>query len=169
MAGHRSGPCGKGLDIMNGSNQFVTGLTRTSPSVDSRRRCFSPWMGAIGVVVAVCSAAAPTFAGVAGGGAAPSSPAPPAIAPDPTPPELPPSNLIGLSARDILPDARPDTDVGTDDSSDPAVAPPATSLSAPRPVTIPFPNAAHLFFPGAALALYAARRMFPRYRGARGH
>jgi hypothetical protein len=168
MVGHRSGPCGKGLDIMNGSNHFVTGLTRTSPPVESRRRCCNPWMGTIGVAIAVCSGAAPAFAGMAGGAPPPS--APPAIEPvSPTPPEIPPVNLIGLSGRDILPDAGPDTDLGTDGSSDPAVAPPATSLSAPRPVTIPFPNAAHLFFPGAALALYAARRMFPRYRGARGH
>lgn len=35
---------------------------------------------------------------------------------------------------------------------------------APKPVTIPFPTAAHLFLPGAALALYAARKMRPRYR-----
>jgi len=133
-------------------------------------------MGAIGVALAVSAGAVPAFAGVAGGGSAappstaPPPSAPPAIVPNPaTTPEIPSVNLIGLSGRDLLPDARPETDIGTDDMADPALAPPATNLSAPRPVTIPFPNAAHLFFPGAALALYAARRMFPRYRGARGH
>src|SRR4051794_1115017 len=132
MVGHRSGPCGKGLDIMNGSNQFVTGLTRMSPPVDRRRRCRSPWMGAIGVALAVFAGAVPAFAGVAGGSAAPPSLAPPAIVPNPTTtPEIPSVNLIGLSGRDLLPDARPETDIGTDDTLDPALSPPATNLSAP--------------------------------------
>jgi hypothetical protein len=78
-------------------------------------------------------------------------------------------NLIGLDAQDLVPEGRPDADVASDDGSDPLLAPPISGLSVPRPVTIPFPNAAHLFFPGAALALYAARRMFPRYRRVRGH
>ncbi len=34
-----------------------------------------------------------------------------------------------------------------------------------RPVAIPYPTAAHLFIPGALLALYASRR----YRGRRSH
>jgi len=123
------------------------------------------------MALAVSAGAVPAFAGVAGGNTAPPpASALPAIVPNPTaPPEIPSVNLIGLSGRDILPDARLETDPVMDDTSDPALAPPVTNLSAPRPVTIPFPNAAHLFFPGAALALYAARRMFPRYRGARGH
>jgi len=42
--------------------------------------------------------------------------------------------------------------------------PAGAPVAAPRPVTIPFPTAAHLFIPGAVLALYAARKMSPRYR-----
>jgi hypothetical protein len=37
-------------------------------------------------------------------------------------------------------------------------------VATPRPVVIPFPTAAHLFVPGAAIALYSARRMGRRHR-----
>lgn len=76
--------------------------------------------------------------------------------------------LVGKNADAIVPDLQAASDVAF-------VAPPAVASAqafrrgpepevAPRAVTIPFPTALHLFIPGAALALYAARKMSPRYR-----
>jgi hypothetical protein len=73
--------------------------------------------------------------------------------------------LVGLNVADLLDgDGRIGGPAGLN-SDRPATAPAASTVAATTDShPVPFPSAAHLFIPGAALALYATRRMKPRYR-----
>ena len=94
------------------------------------------------------------------------SPDEPAVADDPTPgTPAADTTLIGLTTTDLLGDARdaggPLADGGLPDDAGPFAPPPRSTQ---RPATIPVPGAVYMFPTGAALALYAGRRMRDRCR-----
>jgi len=75
--------------------------------------------------------------------------------------------LTGMEAGSVLQEsgvnagqADPRLTASSQDTVDPL------QVATPRAVVIPFPTAAHLFVPGAVIAIFAARRMRPRYRRA---
>ena len=172
-------PAGKGCTVMNGSGHNSYRWTRLSHDRSIRR--YRAWGWA---VVWACIygtlAGGQAFGGVGGDASVPGGMPSTAgtvgedadLVPVAAPLETPsPVSLIGLDAMALTSGGRPRMDPYSGDAYDgstPFGIPAVTSVGAPRPVTIPFPNAAHLFFPGAALALYAARRMRPRYRRVRG-
>jgi hypothetical protein len=177
-------------DVMNESNQFVAGLTpRHSPP--SRTRS-GMWVIAVSLLAGFLPSAQAGFAGLPSS-AAVSAPArdtdnvtsatgnrvAAGLNPDPNiesrRSELPdaaigssnqaPVSLTGLDVDSLLPESgmgASHADLRLTTSADGLVQP--LQVTGPRPAVIPFPTAAHLFIPGAVIAIYAARKMRPRYR-----
>lgn len=169
---------------MSGSDQDVSGLahrllkTMSAGRPRNAARRAVTWAVTCGVAVTI--AALPAGAATAGvptdaRGATPTGLARPELAAlsddhlgaiDTVPAAPADPTLFGLSAVDLLGSsdmAPPVAEVERPDDAEP-FDPPTVPAAVRRPATIPVPGAVYLFPTGAALALYASRRMRARCR-----